>query len=272
MILFICALFAAPAAYLLQTEGNSFFGGSNSPDFKAVARERSRNLRDSTGVRVRLSEIGKASELEYEKFRLRQLSLMGVGTLTMLLISLMSGSSLISSFLFCAIAACAVYFLLEKELTSQVKKHRQRIEAEFPAIVEMLTLALSAGETPLSAMKRVAVNAHGALANEFSRVVAAVHTGTPFHLALDEMGRRTQSILIRRFVDALVTAMLRGAPLIDVLQRHAMEARENQRNRIMNAAGKAEISMMIPVVFLILPISILFALWPSLSNLNLFAT
>jgi tight adherence protein C len=28
--------------------------------------------------------------------------------------------------------------------------------------------------------------------------------------------------------------------------------------------------MMIPVVFLILPISILFALWPSLSNLNLF--
>ena len=32
------------------------------------------------------------------------------------------------------------------------------------------------------------------------------------------------------------------------------------------------ISMMIPVVFLILPISILFALWPSLANLNLFAT
>jgi tight adherence protein C len=29
---------------------------------------------------------------------------------------------------------------------------------------------------------------------------------------------------------------------------------------------------MIPVVFLILPISILFALWPSLANLNLFAS
>jgi tight adherence protein C len=39
----------------------------------------------------------------------------------------------------------------------------------------------------------------------------------------------------------------------------------------MNAAGKAEVAMMIPVVFLILPISILFALWPSLTNLNLFA-
>jgi tight adherence protein C len=28
--------------------------------------------------------------------------------------------------------------------------------------------------------------------------------------------------------------------------------------------------MMVPIVFLILPISILFALWPSLSNLNQF--
>ena len=39
----------------------------------------------------------------------------------------------------------------------------------------------------------------------------------------------------------------------------------------MDKAGKAETSMMVPVVFLILPISILFALWPSVTHLNLFA-
>jgi tight adherence protein C len=65
--------------------------------------------------------------------------------------------------------------------------------------------------------------------------------------------------------------MLRGAPLIDVLSRHASEARSLQRNSLMDKAGKAEISMMIPVVFLILPISILFALYPSMTHLNLFA-
>ena len=65
--------------------------------------------------------------------------------------------------------------------------------------------------------------------------------------------------------------MLRGAPLIDVLSRHASEARSLQRNLLMDKAGKAEISMMIPVVFLILPISILFALYPSMTHLNLFA-
>jgi tight adherence protein C len=86
------------------------------------------------------------------------------------------------------------------------------------------------------------------------------------------MGRDLDSIAIRRFVDSLIIATLRGAPIIDVLQRHAQEARELQRNRVLGAAAKAEISMMIPVVFLILPISILFALWPSLANLNLFSS
>ena len=85
------------------------------------------------------------------------------------------------------------------------------------------------------------------------------------------MGRRIKSIAVRRFVDSIVIAVTRGAPLIDVLHSHAREARDFQRNRVLSAAAKAELSMMIPVVFLILPISIVFALWPSLSNLNLFA-
>jgi tight adherence protein C len=120
-------------------------------------------------------------------------------------------------------------------------------------------------------MERIAITAKGSLSKEFLRVVNQVKSGKPFHLALDEMGRGLESLLIRRFIDSLIIATLRGAPLNEVLQRHAQEAREAQRNRVLGAAAKAEISMMIPVVFLILPISILFALWPSLANLNLIA-
>ncbi len=119
-------------------------------------------------------------------------------------------------------------------------------------------------------MKRVSINANGPLALEFSQVLSRIEGGTPFHISLDQMGRGTHSVMVRRFVDAIIIAMLRGAPVIDVLQRHAQEAREAQRNRVLSAASKAEVSMMIPIVFLILPISILFALWPSLTNLNQF--
>ena len=124
----------------------------------------------------------------------------------------------------------------------------------------------------MAAILRIADSADGQLSKEFQIVITGVRSGQSINESLDALGRRVKSIMIRRFIDALVTATLRGAPLVEVLSRHAVEARANQRNRVMGAAGKAEISMMIPVVFLILPISILFALWPSLTNLNMFAS
>jgi len=46
------------------------------------------------------------------------------------------------------------------------------------------------------------------------------------------------------------------------------EVRQVQRTAISEKASKAELALMIPVVFLILPISILFALWPSYYSLG----
>ena len=103
-------------------------------------------------------------------------------------------------------------------------------------------------------------------------VVQQVRTGKPFHEALDQMSRSLNSPSIRRFIDALVMALVRGAPIVEVLHRHVAEARINQRNLVMDKAGKAETTMMIPIVFLILPISVLFALWPSINQLSFFAS
>ena len=152
-----------------------------------------------------------------------------------------------------------------------MKRHRVKIESEFPSIIEMLTLSLSAGESPLSAMQRVSSRGSGVLVKEFSLVIDEVTQGKTFAQALDELGKRLQSTNIRRFVDSLVIAISRGVPLVDVLQSQAREAKNAQRNRIISIASKSEVSMMVPVVFLILPISILFALWPSLSNLNFYS-
>jgi tight adherence protein C len=183
-----------------------------------------------------------------------------------------SHKSIVATSLLSISIAAATYLYVDRTLTVAVKKQRSAIEAEFPAIIEMLTLAISAGESPLSAFKRIAENSHGYLSVRFRLVIARVHQGVPFHSALDLMGRDLNSPLLRKFIDSMVNAMVRGAPVAEVLTRHAQEARDHQRNRVLAAAGKAEISMMIPVVFLILPISILFALWPSLTNLNLFAS
>ena len=226
--------------------------------------------RDRKKVQERLSEIGLTKSSDFESFRIRQLVIAGSASLVTIFALVILGKPPIFALLLSAVEAIFVYSAIDHNLTVKVKNLRLLVDAEFPAIVEMYSLAMSAGETPLAAMERIAGSANGSLAINFARVVGLVKSGKPFHLALDEMGRDLDSVLIRRFVDALIIATLRGAPLIDVLQRHAQEARESQRNRVLGAAAKAEISMMVPVVFLILPISILFALWPSLANLNSF--
>ncbi len=227
-------------------------------------------LHDHESVLQRLSEIGKTEEQDLNRFRFEQIVTMIVLTIFSCFFLTIMGKPLFITFLFSLIVGFSGYFISDRALTKKIFKNRILLESEFPAIVEMLTLCMAAGETPLGAMSRISQRSSGLLSAEFAIVIQAVTAGIPFQLALDEMGRRIKSTHIRRFVDALITAMLRGAPLIEVLQSHARNAREAERNRVLSAAGKSEVSMMIPVVFLILPISILFALWPSLSNLNLF--
>ncbi len=234
---------------------------------KIAGRTKDRSL-----VKSRIYELNRGSQEEYEEFRYLQILSASTSVLVVFALSSLSHQSIVATIFLSISISAASYLFSDRRLTAAVKKQRSAIEAEFPAIIEMLTLAISAGESPLTAFKRIAENSHGHLSVRFRLVIARVHQGTPFHSALDLMGRDVNSPLVRKFIDSMVNAMVRGAPITEVLVRHAQEARDHQRNRVLAAAGKAEISMMIPVVFLILPISILFALWPSLTNLNLFAS
>ena len=243
--------------------------GSTQTSLLTKCKQKVGARRDTTKVRARLSQLGRESQ--FETFRVGQLVIACSAGVVGIFFGMVVTSSSLISFVSSTLAAIGAYFYVDRKLTKEVKERLLTLESEFAPVVEMLTLSLSAGETPVSSMSRIAERSNGILAAEFGRVVDEVRKGSPFHTALDAMGARSESMMIRRFVDALITAMMRGAPLVDVLQRHALEARANQRNTLLSAAGKAEISMMIPVVFLILPISVLFALWPSVTNLNLFA-
>jgi tight adherence protein C len=139
-----------------------------------------------------------------------------------------------------------------------------RISSELPTVLEFLTLSLSAGEGILDALRRVAATSSGELSGELAGVVADVHTGTPLSAALSALSRRIQLPALTRFVDQVTGALDRGTPLAEVLRAQAQDAREQAKRDLLETAGRKEISMMIPLVFLILPLSILFAIFPGL--------
>ena len=85
---------------------------------------------------------------------------------------------------------------------------------------------------------------------------------------LQLLGERTGLPSLARFVDGIVVAVERGTPLADVLRAQAEDVREVGRRALMESGGKKEIAMMIPVVFLVLPITVLFAVFPGIAYLS----
>ena len=73
---------------------------------------------------------------------------------------------------------------------------------------------------------------------------------------------------IEALVDHLVQALERGAPLAEVVRAHSSDSRLRQLRAVVDRAGKAEVLMLIPLVLLILPITVIFAVWPSLQALE----
>ena len=70
-------------------------------------------------------------------------------------------------------------------------------------------------------------------------------------------------------VHIMVIAAERGTPLAEVLRAQAQDVREAGRRAVMEAGGRKEIAMMIPVVFLVLPVTVLFAVFPGFAFLRL---
>ncbi|MCQ1949510.1 MULTISPECIES: type II secretion system F family protein [Arthrobacter] len=167
--------------------------------------------------------------------------------------------------------ACAVtgFLLRDYLLTRQIERRNSRILAEFPSLAEMMALAVSAGESAVGALERVSAAAQGELADEFNRVLALTRSGHPLTTALQEFSDRIRLAPLTRFVDGVTVAVDRGTPLADVMRAQAQDVRDGAKRDLMETAGKKEIAMMVPVVFGILPLTVLFAVFPGLALLRL---
>ncbi len=156
----------------------------------------------------------------------------------------------------------------DSALSSEIKARNATMLAELPAVADLLSLAVSAGESPLAALQRVGASGAGPLRHELRRVLAEVRSGASLVTALDAFGARTPVTALARFVDGLVVALERGTPLADLLRVQAADVREAAKRELMESGGRKEIAMMVPVVFLVLPTTVLFAAYPAFTSLT----
>ena len=147
-------------------------------------------------------------------------------------------------------------------LSRRAARREARMLMEFPTVAELLALAVGAGEGAVGALDRVCRLSRGELAGELRRCLADARAGANLPTALSGLADRTGLPSLRRFVDGVVIAVQRGTPLAEVLRAQAQDVREEGRRALMESGGRKEIAMMVPVVFLILPVTIVFAVFP----------
>lgn len=156
------------------------------------------------------------------------------------------------------------FVLRDYSLQRDARARLARMQAELPTVLEFLTLSLSAGEGITDAVRRISRISRGELARELSLVVAETTTGVGFGEAVTRTADALQLPAFSRFVEQLTSALDRGTPLAEVLRAQAQDARDLAKRELLESAGKKEVAMLIPLVFLILPTTIAFAVFPAL--------
>jgi tight adherence protein C len=225
----------------------------------------------TASVRRRLGGLGNTSSVE--EFRIEQVVCGAVGMLGGALVLGLAGLARgqVDAVL---VGAAAIGGLVDGVLgrdwwlSRQLDRREQAMLAEFPVVADLLALSVVAGEAPAEALARVCRLTRGELARDLVSALARVRAGTPITRALTELSERTTLEPFARFVQGLVVVIERGTPLAGVLRAQAADVREIGKRALLEAGGRKEISMMVPVVFLILPVTVLFALYPGLLTLT----
>jgi tight adherence protein C len=225
----------------------------------------------SADVRRRLDRAGWNRTVD--QFRARQLvwGVLGLaaGTFLAVVLAATRGSSVVSLVLLALLCGVGGILACDQMLSRAVRRREERMLAEFPTVAELLALAVGAGEGPVAALERVASTAHGELSGELAATLASVRAGTPLTRALEQLADRTGLPSLTRFAEGVAVAVERGTPLAEVLRAQAQDVRETGRRALMEAGGKKEVAMMVPVVFLILPVTVVFAVFPSIATLRI---
>jgi len=241
------------------------------PTLRSAADTLSRVLGGNASIRRRLERADLP--LTVQDFRIEQvlwgLGAFGAAAAASLMVAVRAPDRTVPLLVLCAVAFVTGVLLRENRLSAQVAERERRILVEFPTVAELLALAVGAGEGPVAALDRVVSRSRGELSGELAVVLADIRTGSPVTAALDALARRSGLPVVSRFAEGMAVAIERGTPLSGVLHAQATDVREAGRRALIESGARKEIAMMVPVVFLVLPVTVIFAFWPGVVGLNL---
>jgi tight adherence protein C len=166
---------------------------------------------------------------------------------------------------FLALLLAAACFRLPDFVAARAARARsKRASAEVPQLLDLLAAAATAGLSGPAALARAAGSIRGPLREELARAIANVELGRRWLDELSAVCQRLQLPDLRRATVVMARTETLGSSLADTLRDLADDVRERRRSALGEAARKAPVKMLFPLVLMILPAFLLLTVVPVL--------
>ncbi len=220
-----------------------------------------------SGIQKRLALAGTPHNLSANDF----LGIVGVSMVSMsgliFLLMGLAGADVATALMLGLVGAGIGYYIPTMWLSSKVRARQKEIQKAMPDSLDLLVISVEAGLGFDAAVQRLTEKSDHALAREFRRMMAEVRMGRSRREALKEMVNRTEVPDLNTFVSAIIQADQLGVSVARVLSVQADQIRLLRRQRAEEAAAKAPLKMLFPMILLIFPSMFIVILGPSVPSL-----
>jgi tight adherence protein C len=191
------------------------------------------------------------------------LALIGFAVLGVVIGLLLTGEIVIG-LLFAVGGAGIGYIAPEFWLGRKIKARSFGMVLQLPDALDLLTISVEAGLGFDAALAKVVEKMEGPLVDEFRQALAEVRMGRPRREALRDVANRADAQPVSNFIGAIVQAEQLGVPIAKVLQIQSNQLRIERRQRAEEAAAKAPVKMLFPMVGCIFPTIFIVILGPAI--------
>jgi tight adherence protein C len=214
-------------------------------------------------MELRLLRAGRPYGMGPVEFRIMHITMMFLFPALFCFYGILLGVGA-AGFILLVLAGFIVGTLLPTYYLAIKTKQRSRLALrELPDVVDLLTVSLEAGLGFDLALGKLVSKADGVLSAEFRRCLEELRLGKTRREALLGVRDRVPLNEIKVLISSILQAEKLGIGMVQVLRVQSQEVREQRKQRAEEAAMKAPIKMLFPLVLFIFPSLFIVLLGPA---------
>jgi len=215
-------------------------------------------------LKKKLERAGLLKNKTPENWLYTRIMIMLIFSILFGLFSYIIEANLFKSFSISLLMMLLISTIFNFYLSKKVNKRKKMIVRELPYTLDLITVSVEAGLSFDGAMARVIVNISGELCDEFAKTLKEIRMGIQRKIALKNMSQRCEVKELSTLLTSLIQADDLGVGLANVLRIESAGLREHRTQVAREAAMKAPIKMLFPLIFFIFPSIFIIILGPAL--------